>query len=282
MKPRITLKKTLAPDVKFFKIKAPSIARRAKSGQFVILRVDEAGERIPMTLVDWDDKEGTITLVFKEVGASTKKLGTLEVGDEIHDLVGPLGNPGEIKLYGKVCVIGRGVAIAAAYERAKKLKEVGNHVTAIISARRAELLIYQESMKEISDRLYVATDDGSEGQKGFANEILKSLLESGEKFDLVYGVGAATLMRTVAEVTKPFNVKTIVSLNALMIDGTGLCGCCRVTVGGKTKFACVDGPEFDAHLVDFDEFRAKIHMYDPEQREALELYERDKDAEARS
>jgi ferredoxin--NADP+ reductase len=282
MKPRITLKKTLAPDVKFFKIEAPSIARRAKSGQFVILRVDEAGERIPMTLVDWDDKEGTITLVFKEVGASTKKLGTLEVGNEIHDLVGPLGNPGDIKLYGRVCVIGRGVAIAAAYERAKKLKEAGNHVTAIISARRAELLIYQESMKEISDRLYVATDDGSEGQKRLANEVLKSLLESGEKFDLVYAVGAATLMRTVAEVTKPFNVKTIVSLNALMIDGTGLCGCCRVTVGGKTKFACVDGPEFDAHLVDFGEFRARIHMYDPEQLEALELYERDEDAEARS
>jgi len=266
----ILFKEKLAPDVKLIKVEAPLIAKKAKSGQFIILRVDEDGERIPLTLINYDAKEGTITLVFKEVGASTKKLGTLKVGDRIHDLVGPLGKPGEIKFCGKICVIGRGVAIAAAYERAKKLKETGNDVTTIISARTADLLIYKEDLKEISDRFYTVTDDGSEGAKCYANDVLKKLLDSGERFDLVYTVGAATLMRTVSEVTKPYNIKTVVSLNSLMVDGTGMCGCCRVTVGGKPMFTCVDGPEFDAHLVDFEEFRARIHTYDQEEKIALE------------
>jgi len=273
MENEIVFKETLVPDVKLIKVKAPLIAKKAKSGQFIILRVDKDGERIPLTLIDWDPREGTITLVFKEVGASTKKLGTLEVGDRVHDLVGPLGNPSEIKFCGKVCVIGRGAAIAAAYERASKLKEMGNDVTTIISARTAKLLIYKEDLKQISDRFYVVTDDGSEGVKGYANDILKNLLDSGEKFDLVYTVGAATLMRTVSEITKPYNIKTIVSLNSLMVDGTGMCGCCRVTVGSKPMFTCVDGPEFDAHLVDFEEFRARIHAYDQEEKMALELIE---------
>jgi len=273
MENEIVLKETLAPDVKLVKVKAPLIAKKAKSGQFIILRSDEDGERIPLTLIDWDPREGTITLVFKETGASTKKLGTLEVGDGVHDLVGPLGNSSEIKFCGKVCVIGRGAAIAAAYERAKKLREIGNDVTAIISARTANLLIYKEDMKKISDRFCIVTDDGSEGVKGYANDILQNLLASGEKFDLVYTVGAATLMRTVSEVTKPHGIKTIVSLNSLMVDGTGMCGCCRVTVGGKPMFTCVDGPEFDAHLVDFEEFRARIHTYDREEKIALQHIE---------
>jgi len=273
MENEIVLKETLAPDVKLVKVKAPLIAKKAKSGQFIILRSDEDGERIPLTLIDWDPREGTITLVFKETGASTKKLGTLEVGDGVHDLVGPLGNSSEIKFCGKVCVIGRGAAIAAAYERAKKLREIGNDVTAIISARTANLLIYKEDMKKISDRFCIVTDDGSEGVKGYANDILQNLLASGEKFDLVYTVGAATLMRTVSEVTKPHGIKTIVSLNSLMVDGTGMCGCCRVTVGGKPMFTCVDGPEFDAHLVDFEEFRARIHTYDREEKIALQFIE---------
>lgn len=273
MENEIVFKEMLAPDVKLVKVEAPLIAKKAKSGQFIILRVDEDGERIPLTLIDFDLREGTITLVFKEVGASTKKLGTLEVGDRIHDLVGPLGNPSEIKFCGKVCVIGRGVAIAAAYEKANKLKEAGNDVTTIISARNADLLIYKEDLKKISEKFYTVTDDGSEGVKGYANDILKKLLDSGERFDLVYTVGAATLMRAVSEVTKPYNIKTIVSLNSLMIDGTGMCGCCRVTVGGKPMFTCVDGPEFDAHLVDFEEFRARIHAYDQEESFALELFE---------
>lgn len=263
-------KEMLASDIKLIKVTAPLIAKKAKSGQFIILRVDEDGERIPLTLIDCDPREGTITLVFKEVGASTKKLGTLEVGERIHDLVGPLGNPSEIKFFGKVCVVGRGVAIAAAYERANKLKEAGNNVTSIISARNSNLLIYKEDVKKISDRFYTVTDDGSEGEEGYANDVLKKLLDSGEKFDLVYAVGAATLMRTVSEVTQPYGIKTIVSLNSLMVDGTGMCGCCRVTVDGKPMFTCVDGPEFDAHLVDFEEFRARIHAYDQEEKIALE------------
>jgi ferredoxin--NADP+ reductase len=267
----IIFKEELAPEVKLIKVRAPLIARKAKSGQFVILRVNEDGERIPLTLIDWDPKDGTITLVFKEVGASTRELGKLEVGDHIHDLVGPLGKPSEISFHSKVCVIGRGVAIAAAYERAKKMKEAGNNVTAIISARTAKQLIFKDAFRKVSDRLYITTDDGSEGVKGYANDLLRSLLESGERFDLVYAVGAATLMRSISETTKPYKIKTIVSLNSLMVDGTGMCGCCRVTVGGKPMFACVDGPDFDAHLVDFDEFRARIHMYDKEEKVALKI-----------
>jgi len=273
MENEIVFKDVLAPDTKIIKVEAPLIAKKAKTGQFIILRVDEDCERIPLTLIDCDLGEGSITLVFKEVGASTKKLGTLQVGDRIHDLVGPLGNPSEIKFYGRVCVIGRGAAIAAAYERAKKLKEAGNDVTAIISARTTKFLIFKEELKKTSDRFYTVTDDGSEGAKGYANDILKSLLNSGEKFDLVYTVGAATLMRAVSEVTKLYNIKTVVSLNSLMVDGTGMCGCCRVTIGGKPMFTCVDGPEFDAHLVDFKEFRARIHTYDQEEEFALKLVE---------
>jgi len=269
----IIFKEELAPEVKLIKVRAPLIARKAKSGQFVILRVNEEGERIPLTLIDWDPKDGTITLVFKEVGASTKELGKLEVGDHIHDLVGPLGKPSEIAFHSKVCVIGRGVAIAAAYERAKKMKGAGNNVTAIISARTAKQLIFKDAFRKVSDKLYIATDDGSEGVKGYANDLLRSLLESGERFDLVYAVGAATLMRSISEITKPYKIKTIVSLNSLMVDGTGMCGCCRVTVAGKPMFACVDGPDFDAHLVDFDEFRARIHMYDEEEKVALKIME---------
>jgi ferredoxin--NADP+ reductase len=267
----IIFKKELAPETYLIKVRAPLIARKAMPGQFIILRASEVCERIPLTLIDWDRNDGTITLVFKVVGASTMELAKLNVGDVIHDLVGPLGRPSEIKHYGKLCVIGRGVAIAAAYERAKHLKVAGNEVTAIISARTSSLLIFKDELKEVSDRLYIVTDDGSEGVKGYANDFLKNLLNSGERFDMVYVVGAATLMRTVSEITKQYGIKTIVSLNSLMIDGTGMCGCCRVTVGGKPKFVCVDGPDFDAHLVDFEEFRARIHTYDEEESLARKL-----------
>jgi ferredoxin--NADP+ reductase len=271
MENEIIFKKEIAPGVKTIKVRAPLIAKKAKSGQFVILRVSEDGERVPLTLIDWDPEEGTITLVFKEVGASTRELGRLEVGDIIHDLVGPLGKPSKIALYGKVCIIGRGVAIAAAYERAKKLKEVGNNITTIISARTSKFLIYKEEFKKLSDRFYIVTDDGSEGIKGYASDILKKLLELNERFDLVYAVGAATLMRNISDITRPYKIKTIVSLNSLMVDGTGMCGCCRVTINGKPKFVCIDGPDFDAHLVDFEEFKARIHMYDEEEKTALKI-----------
>jgi ferredoxin--NADP+ reductase len=271
MENEIIFKKEIAPGVKTIKVRAPLIAKKTKSGQFVILRVSEDGERVPLTLIDWDPEEGTITLIFKEVGASTRELGRLEVGDIIHDLVGPLGKPSKIALYGKVCIIGRGVAIAAAYERAKKLKEVGNNITTIISARTSKFLIYKEEFKKLSDRFYIVTDDGSEGIKGYASDILKKLLELNERFDLVYAVGAATLMRNISDITRPYKIKTIVSLNSLMVDGTGMCGCCRVTINGKPKFVCIDGPDFDAHLVDFEEFKARIHMYDEEEKTALKI-----------
>ncbi|MEM1547346.1 MAG: sulfide/dihydroorotate dehydrogenase-like FAD/NAD-binding protein [Candidatus Methanomethylicia archaeon] len=267
----IVFKEELAPGVKLIKVRAPLIARKARSGQFVILRVNEDDERIPLDLIDWNPKDGVITLVFKEVGASTKDLGSLEVGDFIHDLVGPLGKPSKIISNGRVCIIGGGVAIAAAYERARRMKEAGSNVVAIISARTAKDLIYRDEFKRVSDKLIIATDDGSEGVKGYANDVLRNILELGEKFDLVYAVGPVILMREISETTKPYKVKTIVSLNPLMVDGTGMCGCCRVTVGGKSMFACVDGPDFDAHLVDFEELIARTQMYREEEEVALKI-----------
>ncbi|MEM2305626.1 MAG: sulfide/dihydroorotate dehydrogenase-like FAD/NAD-binding protein [Candidatus Methanomethylicia archaeon] len=267
----IVFKEELAPGVKLIKVRAPLIARKARSGQFVILRVNEDDERIPLDLIDWNPKDGVITLVFKEVGASTKDLGSLEVGDFIHDLVGPLGKPSKIISNGRVCIIGGGVAIAAAYERARRMKEAGSNVVAIISARTAKDLIYKDEFKKISDRLIIATDDGSEGVRGYPNNVLRNMLELGEKFDLVYAVGPVILMREIAETTKPYKIKTVVSLNPLMVDGTGMCGCCRVTVGGKSMFACVDGPDFDAHLVDFEELIARTQMYREEEEVALKI-----------
>jgi ferredoxin--NADP+ reductase len=261
VKHNIIATRVLAPDIKLLKIKAPLIAKNTSPGQFAILRVDEAGERIPLTLIDWNGDEGSITLVFKEVGLTTRKLGALSVGDEVHDLIGPLGTPVGTKYYGRVCVISGGVAIASAYPTAKELKDKGNHVTAIIGAQTAESLIFEQETKRVSDQLYVTTDDGSKGQKGFASDILQGLLQSGKRFDLVFAVGPVQMMNAVSEITKPYKMRTIASLNSLMVDGTGMCGCCRVTVGDKTMFTCVDGPEFDANLVDFNELISRLDMY---------------------
>lgn len=269
---KILLKKTLAQGIKLLEIRAPTIAKKARAGQFVILRVDETGERIPLTLIDWDSEEGTITLVFKEVGLTTEKLGALHVGDRIHDLAGPLGNLAEVESYGRVCIIAGGVAIASAYPRARGLKDGGNHITTIIGARTAESLVFEEEMKRVSDELHIATDDGSKGQKGFVSDVLQGLLESGKRFDLIFAVGPVLMMKAVSEVTKPYKIRTIVSLNSLMVDGTGMCGCCRVTVGDKTRFTCLDGPEFDGHIVDFNELMSRLNMYRDEERLALELY----------
>lgn len=271
---KIVEKRELGPGIKLIKVLAPEIARKAKAGQFVILRVDSVGERIPLTLADWDAKEGIITIVFLEVGVSTKKLGRLNNGDVIPDLLGPLGNPTEVKNYGTVCVIGGGVGIAAAYPIAKALKEAGNKVISIIGARSVNLLIFEEEMREISDELFISTDDGTKGYKGFVSDLLRDLLLKGYRFDMVYAVGPALMMRAVAEVTRPYKIKTIVSLNPIMVDGMGMCGACRVLVGGKTRFACVDGPEFDAHEVDFDELIRRQRAFINEERMALEMYEK--------
>jgi ferredoxin--NADP+ reductase len=269
------LKKTeLAPKIKLFEVDAPEVARRAKPGQFVIIRVDEKGERFPLTLAKWEPKKGTITLIFLEVGVSTRKLGALEIGDEILDVVGPLGNPSDIKHYGSVAVVCGGIGTAAAYPVAKALKGAGNHVVSIIGAKTDKLLILEDEMRNVSDELYISTDDGSKGQKGFVSDVLRTLIEKGHRFNLVYAIGPPLMMKATADLTRVHSVKTIVSLNPIMLDGMGMCGACRVTVGGETRFACLDGPEFDARLVNFDELVQRLRAYLSEETQAAEFYEK--------
>jgi len=264
----------LAPSIKQYVVDATAIAKKARSGQFVILRVDEFGERFPLTLVDWDSQKGTVTLVFQEVGVSTRKLGALKAGDRILDVIGPLGNAAEDKKYGTAVVIGGGVGIPLALPRAKSLRAAGNRVVSIIGARSVGLLILQKEMEAASDELVVVTDDGSNGKKGFTSDALKELLAQGRHVDYVFAVGPVPMMRAVAEVTRPLGIRTVVSLNPIMVDGTGMCGGCRVSVGGKTFFACVDGPEFDGHKVDFKELAARLQTYTKEERLAAEHLER--------
>ena len=231
---------------------SPEIALKARPGQFIVLMASEKGERVPLTVVERDASKGTIKLIFQEAGLTTKMLGAMKTGDSLYSLVGPLGHPTEIKKYGKIIIVGGGVGIAEIYPVARAMKEAGNHVTTILGARSKDLLILENELKNASDEFYVATDDGSYGRKGFTTDILEELLSKGE-YDLIYSVGPIPMMKRSSMVTKKFNAKTIVSLNAIMVDATGMCGCCRVTVGGKTRFSCVDGPEFDASLVDWEE-----------------------------
>jgi len=241
-------------------IQLPDIAAKAKAGQFVVLMVREEGERIPLTIVKADPGKGTIALIAQEAGFTTKLLAGLKLGDSLYSIVGPLGRPTEIKKYGKVILVGGGVGIAEIYPVAKALKDAGNYVTAIIGSRTKELLILERELKAVSDGCVVMTDDGSYGRKGFVTETLKELLEK-SKYDLVYAVGPILMMKAVSGVTKSSGVLTLVSLNAIMVDGTGMCGCCRVSVGGKVKFSCVDGPEFDASQVDWQELLIRNSVY---------------------
>jgi ferredoxin--NADP+ reductase len=268
---KILSKEELAPEIKCLVISAPLIARKTKAGQFTVLRVDELGERIPLTLVDWNADEGTITLIFQEVGVSTRKLGKLQVGDHIADIVGPLGNPTTIERCGEAVVIGGGVGTALIYPWARALKKAGNRVVSVLGARTANLLLLEEEILRCSDELYVSTDDGSRGVQGFTSDVLRNLLKEGRRFDWVMAAGPVPMMSAVAEVTRPYNVKTVVSLNPIMVDGTGMCGGCRVTVGGETKFACVDGPEFNAHKVDFPELMNRLRTYSEEETRASTL-----------
>jgi ferredoxin--NADP+ reductase len=267
---KIVSKKELATKVKSIEIEAPEIAEKAQAGQFVILRIDENGERFPLTIVDWDKKKGTITLIFLEIGVSTEKLGALKVDDVIFDVLGPLGNPSDIERFGSVCVIGGGVGTASAFPIARAFKEAGNKVVSIVGAKNAGLLILEDEVKRVSDELYVSTDDGSKAHKGFVSDVLKMLIEKGYHFDVVYAIGPTVMMRAVAETTRPYGIKTIVSLNPIMVDGMGMCGACRVSVGDKTRFACVDGPEFDAHLVNFGELMKRQMVYMSEEKAALQ------------
>ncbi|HOC05716.1 MAG TPA: sulfide/dihydroorotate dehydrogenase-like FAD/NAD-binding protein [Bacillota bacterium] len=267
---KIIQRKDLAPSLIQFIVNAPLIARRAQPGQFIILKVREEGERIPLTIADYDRQQGTITLVFQVVGKSTELLSKFQQGDSIPDLVGPLGEPTEHP-QGKYAVcIGGGVGVAPVYPEAKSLHEKGYHVTSIIGARTEELLFFEEEMKSVSDKFYVATDDGSKGTKGFVTTILEQLIAEGQPIDFVIAVGPIPMMKAVADLTRKHQIKTLVSLNSLMVDGTGMCGGCRVTVGGEVKFTCVDGPAFDAHLLDFDEQMRRLSMYKDKEQEVRE------------
>ena len=251
-----------AADTKIVRldILAPDIAQKALPGQFVVLMVEPQGERIPLTVVAADKNKGAITVIFQEVGLTTRLLGNLNNGDSLYAIVGPLGHPTEIKNYGKVILLGGGVGIAEVYPVARAFKEVGNEVTTILGARSKDLLILEKELRAVSGACYVTTDDGSYGRRGFTTDVLGELLKNNQ-YGLVYAVGPIPMMRKVAAVTKDFKVKSIVSLNALMVDATGMCGCCRVNIGGQTKFSCVDGPEFDAQFVDWDELVKRNRLY---------------------
>lgn len=267
---RIVRKETLNPAVKLMEVDAPFIAKKAEPGQFIILRVNEEGERVPLTIADYDRLKGTVTIIFQEVGKSTRILGGLNVGDEILDFVGPLGVATHLDGYKKVAVIGGGLGTAIAYPQAKKLHSMGAEVDAIVGFRNKDLIILENEMKAASTRLIIATDDGSNGNKGFVTDMLKKRIEEGAEYDLVIAIGPLIMMKMISLLTKQYGIKTLVSMNPVMVDGTGMCGGCRVTVGGKTKFACVDGPDFDGHEVDFDEAMRRQTMYKKEEKRSEE------------
>lgn len=271
----ITEARFLAPDVKLFRIAAPRVARKQKPGQFVILRIHEHGERIPLTVAESNPADGTITIIVQGIGKTTKQLNTFDVGDTITDVVGPLGRPSDVHLFGTVVVIGGGVGTAIAYPTAKALKQVGNHVIAILGARTKDLIILENEVRAISDAMFLTTDDGSYGEKGLVTDKLKTLIGAARKIDLVLAIGPIPMMRAVAETTRSQGIKTLVSLNPIMVDGTGMCGGCRVQVAGRSQFACVDGPEFDAHEVDFDGLAKRNAMYRDSERQSLERFVND-------
>ncbi|MBU0477074.1 sulfide/dihydroorotate dehydrogenase-like FAD/NAD-binding protein [bacterium] len=258
--------KQLSKEIKSMVVSAPEIAKKAKPGQFIVLRIDETGERIPLTINDFDSKTGSITIIFQEVGKTTKKLGMLEKGDYLIDVAGPLGHPGRVEKIGTVVCIGGGVGVAVIYPEARALKKIGNEVLSIIGARAKDMVILEDQMRKISDKLFITTDDGSYGRKGVVTDPLKEILTE-SKIDLVIAIGPIIMMKFVCLMTKQFNIPTIVNLNPIMVDATGMCGSCRVTVGDEVKFACVDGPEFDGHLVDFDELTNRNARFLDEEKE---------------
>jgi len=268
---KIVAKEKLGPVTDLIKVKALKLAKKARPGQFVVIRIDEVGERIPLTLADWDDKEGTITLVAMQVGTSTHKLACLNTGSHITNLVGPLGLPSEIEKFGTVVCIGGGVGVAPIYPIARALRQAGNKVVSIIGAREKGLLFWEEQMRSVSDELIVTTDDGSYARKGLVTEPLKEIIER-EQVDRVIAIGPAIMMKFCSLTTKPFGVHTVVSLNSIMVDGTGMCGCCRVSIDDITRFVCVDGPEFDGHKVDWDLLFKRQQIYCDEEKHSLESW----------
>ncbi|MHB8828878.1 MAG: sulfide/dihydroorotate dehydrogenase-like FAD/NAD-binding protein [Syntrophales bacterium] len=262
----------LVPSIHLFKVEAPEVAKKAQAGQFVVVRLDEKGERVPLTFADWDEKEGTVTIIFMEVGTTTRRLARMKAGEFIADFVGPLGVPTHVEKFGTVLCVAGGVGVAPIVPIARALKQNGNKVITIMGARSKNLLFWEDRLKDASDKLIVTTDDGSYGRKALVTEPLKEILESGEKIDRVIAIGPGIMMRFCAETSRPFGVKTIVSLNPIMVDGTGMCGCCRVAVGGTTKFACVEGPDFDGHQVDWALLAARQRTYMAEEKQSLEQW----------
>ena len=259
---RILKKQELSPGILEYDIEAPRVAKKALPGQFIVLRVNEDGERVPLTIADFDREKGIVTILFQVVGASTELLASLQEGDSILDFVGPLGQPSELSNHmGTVVFVGGGIGVAPVYPIARAAHELGNKVISILGAKTKDILIFEERMRAISDEVLITTDDGSYGIKGFVTNAIEELIKRGEKIDQVTAIGPGVMMKSVAEATRPYGIKTIVSLNPIMVDGTGMCGGCRVQVGEETKFACVDGPEFDGHLVDFQGLMARGRMY---------------------
>ncbi|MCG3220239.1 MAG: sulfide/dihydroorotate dehydrogenase-like FAD/NAD-binding protein [Candidatus Heimdallarchaeota archaeon] len=273
-------RKDVTPESVWFKIKAPEIAETCEAGQFIILRSNEKGERLPLTIADWDPEEGWISVIFQKVGASTYELAEYQKGESLRDCAGPLGIPTHTENAGNTIVIGGGLGIAIATPVARAYKQAGNHTEVIIGARKAELVFNEEEIKDFADELYICTDDGSAGRKGFVTDQLQEMIDSGKQIDTVFCVGPPIMMKFVAKVTEPYSIKTIASLNTIMLDGTGMCGACRLTVGGETKFACVDGPDFDAHQVEWEETMARLAAYKDEEREAMILYKKEKECQA--
>jgi ferredoxin--NADP+ reductase len=270
---KILLRQDLVPNIHLFKIDAPDVAKKAQAGQFVVVRIDEIGERIPLTIADWDKEEGSVTIVFMEVGTTTRRLALVQAGDYIADFIGPLGLPTHIEKFGTVVCVAGGFAVATIMPIARAMRERGNQVISVMGARSKELIFWEEELGRVSDRLIVTTDDGSYARKGLVTEPLKELLESGEAIDRVIAIGPSIMMKFCSLTTQPFGVKTIVSLNPIMVDGTGMCGCCRVSVGDATKFVCVDGPDFDGHQVDWDLLFARQRIYLDEEQQSLERWQ---------
>ena len=270
---RILTKKILNSTVKLLEIEAPYIANKAEPGQFIILRINEDGERIPLTIADFDRTKGTVTIIFQEVGKTTRVLGSMVAGEEIQDFVGPLGLPSHFEGLQKIVLIGGGLGTAIAYPQAKKLYGLGVVVDSIIGFRTKDLIILEKEMRAVSNRLFVTTDDGSNGNQGFVTSILKELVAAGNQYDLAVAIGPLVMMKEVSKLTKNYGLKTVVSMNPVMIDGTGMCGGCRISVGGRTKFACIDGPEFDGHEVNFDEAMRRQSIYKTEEKLALEQHQ---------
>jgi ferredoxin--NADP+ reductase len=269
---KILLKQVLVPNIYLFKLAVPDVAKKVQPGQFIILRIDERGERIPLTIADWDEVEGSVTIVFMEVGSTTRKLGLLKTGDFITDFIGPLGLPTHTEKFGNVVCVAGGFAVATIFPIARAMRWAGNKVISILGARSQNLLFWEDKLRCVSDQLIVTTDDGSYGRKGLVTEPLKELLESDEKIDRVIAIGPSIMMKFCAKTTEPFGIKTIVSLNPIMVDGTGMCGCCRVSVAGVTRFTCVDGPDFDGHRVDWDLLLARQRTYLEEEKLSIERW----------